>query len=436
MRSLAIAVALAWLLPTAAVAVAGAPDPAQWAQSDFEPGEYFDLAEVASWKEFRNRQRVVSWVGLGATLAFYLAFIFGPVGDLVQRGARRLAGWLSRPLRPLAPLGRVAARMFGEDWASSLLFAYGYLTVGVLVQLPLSIWSELQSQQVGLSNYSTGAWIWDLAKSLSIMAFIFSCLVFGLFGLIRRLERKWWLVLGLPAAGFMLAYGVVAPYRARVFHDFEPLDAPALQLRLEKLATREGLELTAIKVVNASRVTTALNAYVTGVGPSRELVLYDTLLDAMTDEEIEVAFAHELGHHRREDVLVRYSLSGLGLLALMFVLSRVLIWGSKRRGHDGPGDVRNLPLMMASVWLIFLVLRPINLAYSRYEERLADRVSFELVRNPDAFISQQVKLARVNKADVRPSAAVVFWYASHPSVYERIATARWYRDWLDGQPVP
>lgn len=406
----------------------------RWGAEAFDDGEYFSADELATWRAFRSQRRLLALARLPVRLAFFLLFLVGPLGPAVVRATRRLARALARraPFRgpALRRLGGALGRLFGEDWAGALLFAYAFMLGGLLVSLPFDLWGEALNQRAGLSNYTAGSWIWDLVKAQLLSAAVLSFLVFGLFGLVRRMPRRWWLALGVPTAVLLAVWGLVSPYRARVFHDFRPLDDPALVAHLEGLAEREGFELSAVKVVNASRTTNALDAYVTGIGPSRELVLFDTLVKAMTPAEIEVAFAHELGHLRNENLPLRSALAGLGLLALLWFLARVLRWGGTRFGLEGPGDYRALALLFLAGSLVLLPLGPLQNAWSRHEERRADRVALTLTGNPEAFVTLQTKLARVNRADVDPPRWAVVWFAGHPSVHERIATARWYRSRL------
>jgi STE24 endopeptidase len=429
----------ALFLGAPAVAGAGAGDvearrPAAWDRVEVDLSAFFTAEEIAEWKGRANRRRAVSFGMLLASLGLYAAFVFTGLGRATFRLAERLAGGLRR--RAPSGGGRFSAalgRVFGERWAAGLLFTWIFLAAVALCLLPFQIAGEIQDRQAGLSVYTPGAWLWDWAKAQLLNTASFTCIALGLFGLIRRLPRWWWLVLGLPAAGLLVAWGVASPYQARVFYAFSPLEDPALEARLESLAGHGGITLTEVKVIDASRHTTGLNAYVTGLGPSRELVLFDTLLEALTPDEIEAVVAHELGHVARERPVLRYLLGAVALLGLLALLAAVIRAAVPRLRLAGPGDVRSLPLLLLVVSLLFFVLSPLNRAWTRHEERLADRSGLVLTGDPDAFVRLQVALARHNRADVDPAWWVRLWFATHPSVAERIGTAKWYGDWLAGR---
>ena len=411
--------------------------PAEWGQVEWDPTAYFEPGELKSWHSFRTKSRALSLTALGLVVAYYLALLVTPLGDRLFGACRRLAGALGSRLQRVRPFARadpVLARAFGNDYGAAILFTWAVIFGLVLLLLPVDIADELLAQRQGLSNYTPLSWMWDLTKGLLIESLGYTMLVFGLFGLVRRFPRRWWLVLGLPAALLLVAYGLVSPYRARLFDDFRPLGDVALARRLETLARETGFPLSAIKVREASRTTNALNAYIAGLGPSRELVLYDTLLEALSEDEIVVAVAHELAHQREKDVLLGSVLSGAGLVALLFLSAVVLRYGSRRLGHAGPGDPRNVPLFLLCIVLAFTVARPLVYARSRADEMEADRLALVTTRDPESFISLQVKLARRNKADVKPPGWVRWWFASHPSTYERIATAKYFAAWLEKQP--
>ena len=271
---------------------------------------------------------------------------------------------------------------------------------------------------------------------------MFGCLVLGLYGLIRRFPRRWWLILAVPAAIALVAYGLVEPHLPRLYYDIKPLAVSEgtrekdIQQRLERVCRAGNVSVSSIKVIHTSRTTRAMNAYLTGLGSRRELILYDTLLNRATPDEIEVVVAHEVGHEKRRNDLLTYGLSAGALLLLLGFLATVLRWGGRfMKLAQGAGSVGTLPLLGFSLWLIFTLVQPVVAWRTRREERAADRTALVLTGNPDAFIRLQVRLARQNRSDIHPPEWVRFWLSSHPSTYERIGRARWYRSWLKRRGV-
>jgi STE24 endopeptidase len=234
---------------------------------------------------------------------------------------------------------------------------------------------------------------------------------------------------------------VAAPFEARLFRRVAELEDGALRSRLERLADRQGTPLRAIRVVEVGRSTRSMGAYVAGEGPSRELVLTDTLLEAVGPDEVEIAVAHELYHEARRKPAWGHVLSGLALVALLAFIAAVLRLAARPLGLSGPGDIRGLPLVVLVASLVFLAARPVELARSRAEEARADRAALVATSDPEAWIRLQVALTRASRTEVRPP-GWARWLQSHPSPSERIGTALWYRSWLaghgpaDGSPLP
>lgn len=416
-------------------ALAQVPADDAWSTMRWDPTSVFTEAEIDRARDRALEHRALSLAGTVVGLAFYLAFLIGPLSPWLWKRASRAVESLGKPSilhrRMLGRVGTTMSRLFGEDWGASMLFVYSYLGLGVVVGLPFWIVSESLERRAGLSQYSTVEWIVDLVKGEAITWAGVSLLVFGMFGIVRRAPKWWWLMVGVPAAALLIIQGLVAPYETRLYHRVEPLEDEDLRAELVELANGSGLELSVIRVIEASRTTSRLNAALIGVGPTRELLLFDTLLDAADREAVIVAVAHELGHEGRRHTLTRYGLAGLALVAFLFMISRVLVSAPKRLSWQVPGDVRALPLVMLVASLIFLTARPARLALSRHEERLADRAALTMTADPEAFVRLQVLLARTNQTDLDPSQLEVFWFASHAPARERIGTALWYRDWLD-----
>ena len=420
------------------------PPPDRWGVAEFDLSDYFSHGELSSWREHRGRHRLVNSIALVADLLLYVLLLTG-VGRRLRAWANGAASCLGRapPARwPLvAGLGRALARAWGgSGWAGAMLFAYIYFALGVAVDLPASLWHELISRQAGLSNYTPWGWTADFVKSLLLGSLLFSMLVFGVYGLVRRFPGRWWAMLAVPSGIALVGYGVLSPYQTRVFHDVVPLAqhagharAAELSRGLEGLARARGVSLRQIKVVRSSRTSKALNAYLDGLGPSRELVLFDTLLQQATPAEVLAVVAHELGHLTRQGALRTYLLGALGLTMLLWLFSVALRFGARRMGLAGPGDVGTLPVMGLTALLAFNLALPLSNLRSRRQELLADREALVLTGDPDAFISLQVKLARRDRADVAPGTWVKLWLFSHPPISERIGQALWYRRWLKGR---
>jgi len=429
---------------TSEAVAARTPPPGAWGVADFSLSDHFDPAQRARWREHRGRHRLVNLVALALDLLVY-ALLLTALGRRLRRWADATAGRLGRaPFAgwpPVAALGRALSRAWGDGgWAGAMLFAYVYFALGVAVDLPASLWHELISSQAGQTNYTPWGWTVDFVKSLLFGSLLFSMLVFGVYGLVRRFPRRWWALLAVPCGLALVGYGALSPYQTRVYHRVVPLAEHATPKRaarlsdeLRRLALARGVTLDQIKVVQASRTGKALNAYLGGLGPTRELVLFDTLLQEASVAEVRAVVAHELGHLTGQSTLRTYLLGALGLAALLWIFSVAMRLSARRLGLDGPGDVGTLPVMGLTALLVFNLALPLSNLRSRHQELMADREALVLTGDPDAFISLQVKLARRNMADMAPSPWVKLWLFSHPPISERIGQALWYRRWLKGR---
>ncbi len=424
--------------PTASAVRARTPSASAWGVDPVDLGRYLTASEQRAARAHARTSRRLHLVGLGTDLLWYALFLLTPLSwrlrDVCERWAAALAGRWPFRARPFVSVGRVPRRMFGPDWAGAWIFAWVYFALGTAVSLPLALLQEQAAQRAGLSTYGAAGWTWDVVKASLLQLGLFSLLVFGLYGLIRRAPRRWWLLLGLPGALALVGYGLVEPQLPRLYYDAVPLSktprGAALAPRLHRLAHADGVTLKRIRVLRTSRSSHRLGAAVVGLGDERELLLYDSLLAEATPREVEAAVAHELGHEREREDWVTYGAASLALLALLAGLAWILRWGGRRRGMRGAGDVATLPLVGFVIWAVFLALGPLAAWRSRGAERRADRHALTLTGDPEAVIRLQVRLARRNRSEPDPPRWAQLLWGTHPTVRERIGTARWYARWL------
>ena len=341
----------------------------------------------------------------------------------------------------LTPLGarlvRAVARPLGGGWVWQVLLGVAALAVvGRLATLPLTAYGEVVRHRYGLSTRSWSLFARDAAVSTAIEAGLTAGAVLALVWLARRAPRSWWAwaaggVAGLVVAGSFLWPVVIEP----AFNRFEPLPAGELRTELLRLAEENGTPVEDALVSDASRRTTALNAYVSGFGSTRRIVLYDTTLDRLPDDELTSIVAHELGHVAADDVLTGTLTGALGSAAAVALLGWLLSWTPllRRSGADGPGDPRVVPLVLLLVAAGTLLGTPVQNLVSRQIETRADVRALELTADPGAFAAMQRRLAATNLSDPTPPAAWQWFFGSHPTAAQRIALAE---DWarLAGRP--
>ena len=325
-------------------------------------------------------------------------------------------------------LERWAMSLSGGSWLLALaLFLAVVLLARALLTLPLGAYGEFViERRVGLSTISPGTWLQDRVKQL-LLGWILLWLVSALFlGVVQALPRTW----PLPAAGVLLllsAFGLwIKPWIIDpLFNSFTPLTGAALAVKIRELTARAGLATEQIFVMDASRRSRYLNAYFTGLGSSRRVVLYDTLVQACPEEEILSVVAHELGHWKRRHILKGFALQALGIAGGLLLLQ--ILWDSPAgRGFFGlqpDALLAALPLLSLLGSLAGTLTAPAGAAISRRFERESDRVALELTSDGAAFVSLERRLVRQAQADLLGHRLIHFWYGSHPLPEERIAAA-------------
>jgi len=327
-------------------------------------------------------------------------------------------------------LTRAGARAVGAirgGWVWQVLLGTLALTaLGRLATLPLSARSELVLREYGLSTQTWSSWLLDVAKGVLVGAALTALALVALVALARR-TRRWWAWGALATAGLVVAGSFAYPLVVEpVFNRFTPLPAGELRDDLLALAERDGVAVQEVLVADASRRTTALNAYVSGFGSSRRIVVYDTLVEQAAPAEVALVVAHELGHAEERDVLVGTLLGALGAAAAVCALAVVLSWTPllRRSGADGMADPRVLPLVLALIAVTTLLVAPASNLVSRRIEARADVHALDLTRDPSTFIATQQRLALSNLSDLDPHPLAYAFFATHPGVTERLALAR------------
>jgi STE24 endopeptidase len=257
----------------------------------------------------------------------------------------------------------------------------------------------------GLSTRGWGLWARDVATSTGINAGLTAMGLLVLVALARRAARSWWAWAGAGAAALVVAGSFLYPLLIEpAFNRFDSMPAGPLRTELVALAERSGTPVQDVLVADASRRTTALNAYVSGFGSTRRIVVYDTVLDQMSDQEIESIVGHELGHVANDDVLTGTLIGALGAGAGVAFLGWLLGATALLRGAGaaGPGDGQVVGLLLFVLALGTLVSTPVQNLVSRHIEARADLHALDLTQDPDAFVAVQRELGVANLSDPDP----------------------------------
>ncbi|MGW3888431.1 M48 family metallopeptidase [Micromonospora chokoriensis] len=365
--------------------------------------------QVAKGREFRAALRPGSYTALAVGLLVALALGLTPLGS-------RLIELVGRP--------------FGGHWAAqAVLGGLAVVLIADLVTLPFAAWRQSVLTRYGLSTNGWSGWAVDLLKSYAVSAVIGAVALFGFYAVIRLAPRWWWAFGAGGAAVLVILLSFVLPVLVEpVFNRFTPMEQGPLRTELMSMAARDGVPVRDVLVADASRRTKAVNAYVSGLGPTRRVVVYDTLLTEATPAEVTAVVAHELGHAKDSDVAVGTLTGALGAAAAVVALYLLGSWGPLLRlaGVDSVAQPRAFPLLLALVTVAGLVAAPVQALMSRRVEARADAHALALTGDPEAFESMQRRLGSVNLGDPDPPRWEYLYSASHPSTVERMAAARAY----------
>jgi STE24 endopeptidase len=389
------------------------------------PGADFLPAQLARDSAFHAALRPWTYPQIALGLGISLALGLTPVGGrLVVR----------------------AGRLLGGSWPAQVVAGTVVLSaVPLVAAVPLRMGAERVLRRYGLSTQGWGGWTVDVLRAWGVGTLITAGVLLGLVGLARRSPRRWWVPAAALAAAVTVAGSVLYPVLIEpLANRFTPMPAGPQRTALLDLARRDGVPVRDVLVADASRRTTAENAYVSGLGATRRIVVYDTLLRGATPREVELVVAHELGHAKAHDVRLGTTLgalaAALGAVLLFLVLEgRDWWWRSEpaapgaRPSRAAAGDPRVVALLLALVTVGGYLTAPASTLVSRRIEARADVHSLTLTRDPAAFAAMQRRLAATNISDLRPRWYRTVLFATHPAPPWRIAMAR---AWARGNGLP
>jgi STE24 endopeptidase len=372
--------------------------------------------------EARRYNRVKRWLDLGD-------FVLG----LAFLGILLFTGWT-------AFLRDWAYRAAFQNYTLAVLFYVLMLMVlAKVLSLGLDYYGFRLEQRYQLSNQRTRAWLWDEGKGFLVGFVVAGVVAELLYFTIRQFPEYWWLT---AWALFMCLFVVMAQVAPLVlfpiFYKFEPLENEELKRRLTRLGESAGTRVRGIYKWHLSEKSKKANAALTGLGATRRIILADTLLDNYSDDEIEAVLAHELGHHVHRHILKSIFVQA-GIALFGFWAANYILHLAVERWHmfETLSDFANLPLLvLVSTVLSFLLMPALN-AYSRFNERQADRYVFRSIPSIEPFISSMNKLAAQNLAERQPSKWVEWFFHSHPAIWRRIAAAQaWSKPQVTAATVP
>ena len=382
-----------------------------------------------------RQEKAIAYSRAGYTLYFLSYFLGGLFLFLILR-----LGWAAR-------FRDMAENVSDQKWIQGLVFVpLLFLTVDVL-DLPVHLYWHALSLHYQQSIQGWGSWFWDWSKGELLGLVVSIPLVWLFYAVVRRSPRRWWFYAWLGTLPLVVFVVFLSPLVIEPpFFRFTPLAAsnPQLAAQLERVVIRAGQDLpeNRLFLMNASTKLNELNAYVTGIGASRRVVVWDTTIARMTTPEILFIFGHEMGHYVLGHIRDGIIFAAVVLFVAFFAGFHVLRWALRSFGMrwdvHGVDDWASLPVLLLLFLLASFVLTPIDNAYSRHLEHQADQYGLEVVHGivpdaPDVAAQSFQILGDVDLEEPNPPWLVKVWFYTHPSIAERIVFARTYDPWSRGK---
>ena len=322
-----------------------------------------------------------------------------------------------------------------RDWAyhaafqnytlAVFIYVFMLLLGGKLLGVGLDYYGLRLERRFALTTQKTRSWLWDETKGFLVGLLFAAIIAELLYFTIRQSPQHWWIISWAMFMALFIVLAQIAPLILfPIFYKFEPLENDDLKQRLVKLSESAGTKVRGIYKWHLSEKSRKANAALTGLGATRRIILADTLLDHYSPEEIEAVLAHELGHHVHKHILksifVQAGITLFGFWAANYVLHLSIEQWSM---FDTLSDFSNLPLLVLVSTVLSILLMPAMNAYSRFNERQADRYAFKTIRSVQPFITSMNKLAAQNLAEKTPARWVEWLFHSHPAISRRVAAA-------------
>ena len=311
---------------------------------------------------------------------------------------------------------------------SGVLFFLVLTLIQTLLGIPFDLYGTFRLEvRYGFNTTTLGLWLSDLAKSTLISVVLTGLLVAGAFALVAWSPRFWWFCVWGFFALVSLFLMYLSPYVIEpLFNRFEPVTEEGLEEEIRALCERAGLRVSRIMQVDASRRSRHSNAYFTGIGRVKRIVLYDTLIRQMSHREILAVLAHEIGHWKKGHIRRRLILTEAGALAGSWVAWKLTGWEGfpGLLGLDAASFAARLVILGFLGSIVSFPFTPISSWLSRRHEREADRFATDITGDPEALASALVKLSTENLSNLHPHPLYAGFYYSHPPVVERVGKLR------------
>jgi STE24 endopeptidase len=343
-----------------------------------------------------------------------------------------------------------ACKVSHRHFIQCLIFVPLFVAAASVLNLPLEFYSGFViSHRFGLSTQGLASWLSDYGKGLLLLAAISVMVAWVFYSLVRRSARRWWFYFWLASIPFVLTFILIEPFAIEpLFYKFTPLEKtqPALVERIQAMLGHAGLSIPPARIyeMDASSRTREVDAYVSGLGASKRVVVWDTTLKTMGPDELLLVLGHETGHYVLHHIPKEFALDEAVALLFFFLGFFAVNWLVEKAGPpagvEGVGDLASLPLVLIVLTLLVFLSAPFVDGISRHYEHQADQfgleVAYGIVPDPNAAEVHSLQiLGEEDLADPDPNRFIEFWLYTHPPLDERIRFAAAYRPWAEGKPL-
>lgn len=393
--------------------------------------------ETDQYRLSRERyEKAVSYSRAGYTLYFISYFLSALVLLLILR------------LGIAVRFRDIAESVSNQAWLQCLIFVPLLILLTDICDLPVRLYWHALSLRYQQSIQHWGSWIVDWSKEELLSVGLAVLLVFVLSFAMRKSPRRWWLYFWLAALPILLFFFFISPWFIDpLFNHFEPLanDYPQLVTSIEALTQRAGVPIPPDRMflMKASEKTNQINAYVTGIGASKRVVMWDTTIQKTSTDETLFILGHELGHYVLGHVAMGFFFFAVSLLLALYVIFRGLHWSLQRWGAEwkirGPEDWAAIAVVLLSLQILSFISSPIANGFSRMQEHAADVYGLEIIHgivpNSEEVAAHAFQvMGELDLSDPNPSSLMTFWLYSHPPLAERLVFAHTYDPWSEGKP--
>lgn len=334
------------------------------------------------------------------------------------------------------------AQRLGRKWFLVIgLYLIVFTAINFVIDFPLSYYQDfVREHSYDLSNQTFGKWFGDSLKELMVGLVMGVLFLWVPYLLLKKSPRRWWLYTSLLMVPFLFFVMLISPvWIDPLFNKFGPMQDKALEAKILALADKAGIAGSRVYEVNKSVDTKAVNAYVTGFMNTKRIVLWDTIIAKLNEKELLFVMGHEMGHyvlgHVIKSILFFSALILLTLYAAYRVAGAVIEKFKHRFGFEQLSDIASLPLILVLISIFSLVITPIAMTFTRYQEHESDRFGLEITQTNHAAAMAFVKLQQENLGNPRPGLLYKLWRASHPTLGDRIDFCNAYRPWETGEPL-